>query len=554
MQVFKTLPTDKEFLRRYGKYYGLITLGIILSQIISGFTESGLIYSSAKEATLVFGVTIANISGIICAIVGVLLIEWVGIRVALTGAVDAFLYKRWKGLNRHFSIALIVLTVVLVPSSFIMSLKGGGQIVESLKEKTEQKRTGEIEAKESVELAQLDTIYTRNILAAKETYKELINSEIQKTASDSIVKKQNYDHWKSKGSRYKTKINNALVELQGVEAAKTARIAELKQQQATELKALQTRYDRDKAEIKNEANAEISAATGKIDTKSSAFKSGTKFIVLIAMFFAVGFTVMHRIYLKGSGIEELAEPSNFFFAPTLQSERLKLAQDRYHINRRNQIAERRKELPQLMPYTSQIPVHDLATLERTILELKMQQGEQRKVYYLDEDTQLITGSNEDLESRITSLVQAQIKAESENHHEAAKVVELQAKEVIKMYLQRNNQSTNDNEINAFQTKVINHLNEPKSFENPFDENGKRTIGFKQNGKDKNNAYDNRIYENRMEQKTDTKIVSQSNLRTCQNCGNTYQYKHHKQKYCKDECRIEFWENKNGRKLKKKPKK
>ncbi|MEM8523610.1 MAG: hypothetical protein AAGG68_03145 [Bacteroidota bacterium] len=567
MQTYKTLPVNeqqKAFLARYGKYYTLITIGIILAQLLSAFTESGMLYTNARDATTVFGDKTANILGIVAAIVGVALIEIVGIRVALSGAVDSLLYKRFKGLDALFSIAFIILTLALVPASFILSLRGGSQIVESLKDKTEQKKTGEIEANESTELAKLDTTYTRNIAAVKETYKGLIDSEIQKAESDRIVKRQNYKHWKSKGSRYKTKINNALMELQGVEATKTANIAQLKQQQAAELKELETRYDRDKGAIKNEANTEITATTGKIDSKSSAFKTGTKWIVIIAMFFAVGFTVMQRIFLKGSGIEELAEPNNFFFSPSLLSERIKLLQDKVQISKRNKIAAKREGLSRLTPYASSLPIHDVGNLQRSILQLQMTNGEQTQVYYLDtkqlEAIQQLPQaqldiSNEDLENRITSLTQAQIAAESENHHEAAKVVELQAKEVIKLYLKRNGQNTNEEEITAFQQRVIDHLNEPKNCANPFDNEQKRTIGFKSNNGNKNETNDDRIYGERIEGKTNEEINNEdAKICAYSKCSNTLKGKHWNQKYCSDNCRIKAWEDRNGRSLKKKPKK
>lgn len=39
------------------------------------------------------------------------------------------------------------------------------------------------------------------------------------------------------------------------------------------------------------------------------------------------------------------------------------------------------------------------------------------------------------------------------------------------------------------------------------------------------------------------------LRECEHCGDEYTYKHHKQKYCKDACRQDAWELRNGKKLK-----
>jgi hypothetical protein len=58
----------------------------------------------------------------------------------------------------------------------------------------------------------------------------------------------------------------------------------------------------------------------------------------------------------------------------------------------------------------------------------------------------------------------------------------------------------------------------------------------------------------------TKVVTipksdlKGNERSCKNCNEKYIYKHHKQMYCKNACRIENWEKRTGKTLKKKSKK
>jgi hypothetical protein len=51
-----------------------------------------------------------------------------------------------------------------------------------------------------------------------------------------------------------------------------------------------------------------------------------------------------------------------------------------------------------------------------------------------------------------------------------------------------------------------------------------------------------------------KIDLKGNERSCKNCNEKYIYKHHKQMYCKNACRIESWEKRTGKRLKKKSKK
>lgn len=49
--------------------------------------------------------------------------------------------------------------------------------------------------------------------------------------------------------------------------------------------------------------------------------------------------------------------------------------------------------------------------------------------------------------------------------------------------------------------------------------------------------------------TETTIIVDDNRRICEHCKTPYQYRHSKQKFCSDGCRIASWENQSGKKLK-----
>ncbi|MBL7781582.1 MAG: hypothetical protein JNM22_10230 [Saprospiraceae bacterium] len=49
--------------------------------------------------------------------------------------------------------------------------------------------------------------------------------------------------------------------------------------------------------------------------------------------------------------------------------------------------------------------------------------------------------------------------------------------------------------------------------------------------------------------TDTTIIVDDNRRICEHCKTPYQYRHSKQKFCSDSCRIASWETQSGKKLK-----
>lgn len=56
----------------------------------------------------------------------------------------------------------------------------------------------------------------------------------------------------------------------------------------------------------------------------------------------------------------------------------------------------------------------------------------------------------------------------------------------------------------------------------------------------------RPYENRNE---NSRTTTGDQLRTCDHCGKPYEYRHAKQKYCCDDCRVNAWESRTGQSLK-----
>jgi hypothetical protein len=86
-------------------------------------------------------------------------------------------------------------------------------------------------------------------------------------------------------------------------------------------------------------------------------------------------------------------------------------------------------------------------------------------------------------------------------------------------------------------------NTNKTINNSYSVNTDDLSNYKSND---NDTHDNSI----------TNVVVSENApnRTCKNCLQGFIYKHHKQVYCTEKCRIENWEKRTGKKLKKKSKK
>ena len=79
----------------------------------------------------------------------------------------------------------------------------------------------------------------------------------------------------------------------------------------------------------------------------------------------------------------------------------------------------------------------------------------------------------------------------------------------------------------------------------------RTIGFKigQNsvdGKSSNGKNSEPIVVEKIVEKI---VYADQDIKYCVHCGASFTYKNKKKKYCSEKCRQEYWENKNGKKLK-----
>jgi hypothetical protein len=81
------------------------------------------------------------------------------------------------------------------------------------------------------------------------------------------------------------------------------------------------------------------------------------------------------------------------------------------------------------------------------------------------------------------------------------------------------------------------------------EKPQRKIGFfgKNVGNDLTNETATETDKTTVESLT-TKIVVNNQTRICEYCGTSYVYRHHKQKYCSEPCRIDAWEQRNGKTL------
>lgn len=526
MKSFLTLPKEQNFYQIYAKFSIGIGLGVGIAQIISAFTESGIIYSAVYESALIFGDSFAQKAGIIGAILGVLMIEIAGLRFFLPKAVDSFLYRRWKGLHAWMSTFILIMTLLLVAASFLLSYKGKKSVIQNVLSSSESKEQVAIDS--AYTIAQKTTLASFDIDSAvvAQSYQLLMKNETQKFNSKKEVAQQNFDYWSNKaknsGRNYSTRINDAKSKIKQIEANRANKLTELENAKFAKMEVLKTANNRSLDSLQNVFTQTTISNQNHFEEKAQLYDSGGAWIVFVAIAFSIVGIILKRIFLKGSGIEEKPISTDYFFRPSIVSEAWEALTERVQQESRQMIAD----------FSAKTKVPPLPSTPHALLDVA---SYTQPTYNWEIMPPLPKGNTDDLENKITSYAESIVILEEKNLHEQAQEMRLQANQVIKTYLERNGQESTKEEIESLHNQVVEFVNGTTK-ENPFSI-VRRQIGFNKNIPNDNRNNDNRSNEN-------------SNLRVCKNCGQSYVHKHHKQMYCKTECRITFWENKTGKKLKK----
>jgi hypothetical protein len=276
------------------------------------------------------------------------------------------------------------------------------------------------------------------------------------------------------------------------------KLAKLQADKATEIEAKAT--DRKKAinraTDRNDGDAatistDNTAAKNEVSTKRSRYKGYIGYFTLMCYIFFLSVFTMNEIYHKGANIEIKPLPSQRHFNPSVFAEFMETVKEKLDVFFRTKIQDwADKTPPQPLPL-SMSALYDF------------------KADVLTDTIKIHTTSKE------TKIVKLPLKV-----HKIAAT------------------ATVDNEAEKPQRKI--------GFFGKNVENDMKTDAATDNDK----ATAESLNDNRNDFRND----NNNGLRTCQNCGNGYNHKHHKQLYCSEQCRVEFWENKTGRSLKAKGRK
>lgn len=565
MKVFFSLPKSGEgeaFFTRYASLIPTTNLLSYLAQVVSALTEFGilyaLIYSYAADILPEHAHYVAGVG----ATLGTAFIE-LGLRKFGPFAARAILYKRKQGLDWWMSAFSLGTCIVLLACSGLLSFKGSKATVANLApppaeltttaaDSTNVATTGAINAALASELAQVGNEYRQQIDAAQAA--ALAQVKRHKLTAANYTEKE-----ERTGKVYATAKARATEAAAAAQATGEANVAQLHKEQAQALESVRSRQRESIAA----AAADYRAAVGNVERKNegeaaaheatvSKYGNGLACFTLICLGTFIVCISLQEIHRKGSGMEEQVEPSAFEFEPGLiaaftgaLTEKV-LTRGFNRIHRIEQNTEQALEPvtpPVLWSRNRKAIVRHLSAHGHGRVTTPADPAQAPKVV-------IAAAQVDELASEAMGLIRQSIKHTSENHHETAAELELQANEVIRQYL---GPAATDETIAGLRWACVHHLNGEGT--NPFEHHHyRRQIGFKTGAptpaktgeSDTDNA--TRItgaVNAGTAESTERIIYVDKNSKPCTHCGEMFLPRHKLHKYCKEDCRMSAHAAKHG---------
>lgn len=582
MRVRTSLPTNLAFFNKYADLLPTLQLSKIVANIISGATEIFVIFTICHLELLELAPKFAFGVSVLVAILGTITIE-IGLRKFCPSAVKAILFKRFKKLELWLSIFVFIICTILISTSALLSFQGSFEIVENLEGDYIYETDAAINLRYENREDRILKDYEKDKNDINKTFE--MSVEATQNSFDTEIKQQ-WNYYR----RYETKEANENISYKSKKTKIKERIDELKTTKATKIAAIQTQKNdalQNGISIKNNHLKEIKAdysndkrdikdrnRVGKIqrDAKIQKYGMGLGYFTLLCLFVFLICTIIIEIIKKGSGMEETPTPTNYFFKQGLFFELWETGQE--HLQRflyglirswTNQIK------PPLVPSEKEIPIlFDVSEMEQMRIPVRFKKSEKQTVLSLptlslnfleqlkkgevtitsqSDNTISLKHDNENLETAAVQLLQKSIEFRNLNLIEEANDLELKADGIIKMYLGKKHRQI---DFVTLKKSIIDYLNGEN--DNPFGHHHRKPIkGFQQKSNTSNNFNSHTLNSNAYDSRNTT-VVEVEKLRSCLDCGSSYVYKQWNQKFCSEKCRINNWQKKNGRELKKKKRK
>lgn len=505
--------TNKDFFNAFATSSKVTTLIGYFGQLISALTEFHFVFS-ASGGTYSNAFTFKNFIAALAGLAAVYIFEVVGVRIYLVKIIRQIVNKDFAGSERKaLFIFNLLFVLALCGTNLLTSWLGQKYSFESVTNVTTTDKTHKIEKQKNNEVAavmarydaketDLKTIYQNDVAAVTARY----DTDIKELKNSRFTHRENKSKYDSYTVKIDSKINEKTNELSTLKTQFDSNIISLNNERKSEVNDIKNAFDTRIDDVSNVENSKIN-----LIATVQKYTLPILIIFILLSWFAI---VYNEIFLKGAGqkievIEVEKRPVLIveFFAGLYE----KIYQLFYWIVAK--ILGSKK--------------YEFGAIKQDVVKY---------------DIQNATIKTPSVNSQILAANVQPIgffKRGSDNQNN-----------------QNNNQTDNQNTVsNTVQNTPVNNLsNTVLNGSNTGVQNYTNLVpGSLSNGE--------RITVNVTSEKkqTDNQLDSQkkgenSNVRNCKNCNKPFLFLHWNARYCSDKCRIESWEKRTGKTLKKKSKK
>ncbi len=567
------MPKDNDFFNRYATLTPTLYKLGFFAQLVSAFTEFGIIYNLVYSSLADFWPEYAPTAATTGAIIGTAFLE-VGLRKFLPYSCQAVLYRRFRGLDLLMTVFILLATVALLATSGVLSFQGSKTMVAAVAPAADQKTT-----------AAADTAYKAGRVIALQTYQadsaEIVTRYASQAAAITTACKSQIGaketEWKNLAAReaatgenyfsQKAKVKQGKADL---EAERDGKLAALEIDKGRELSEAATR----RKTALEAANLEYSArkdsvstfnalSVAKIDNQVSAYGGGMAWFTVICLFVLVVSIILNEAHRKGSGIEEKVVPSQYDFSAPIFADFLNATGNKMQQWFRAAIRRIEENTPPPPLPLAPNELYSLENLQQPVFRVNFDEIPEAYKDILiaarpapsapTANWKQTPQSGDKINPGIDEIdgvpallyLEAARKFQAMGHPALAREQELKAEQVLKMYL---GQDGTPAAVEQLKKACIDYLDGKGP--NPFEHHHRRQIGFSLNenkaGPEVEKSKDLTTIVNAGKQEEGERVVYvDKNSVPCTQCSKLFLPKNKRHKFCSDPCRLDHHAAQHG---------
>ena len=353
MKIHSTLPERQDFFGYYATLIPTLFKVGFLSQLFSAAIETYILFSIIRPK---FGdIEAPGAAAFFTALLLVALLEG-GLRTGAAFSVRAILHRKFSGLDLPMTVFIFLLSCSLLLCSIVLHVEGAKEAVEVNQGGPTIESTDAVNQAGSQEAAELLRSFSQDSATIAAAYL----AKIRAAKIEAAAQEQRYIV--GKGA---TAAGAAAIRAKG--AAKVATL------EAEKGEKLQEAQERKTGRIETIKNRQYNAADGieqrnqtarqKAEARLNKYSSYLSIFSVLTVLFFLLTIALNEVYKKGSGLKEVAIPSQYQFEPALLSKFTTALNDKFQAHARRAIERIEESIPAPRAPLAPHPLFDYSGLQ-----------------------------------------------------------------------------------------------------------------------------------------------------------------------------------------------